>query len=92
MRRRDRLALREGDDAAVLRAVGAQQARQAARVDAGDADRVLAPQVVAERRAAAKVRRARRHVLDDQPGGEHLRRLDVFARWCRSCRCADTSA
>ena len=69
----------EGDDAAVLRAAGAQQPGQPARVDAGD--RRPCPRAAGSRRARRSLRKfdARaRHVLDDQPGGEDLRRLDVF--------------
>ncbi len=72
------LAARQGDDAAVLGAMGAKDARQPARVDAGDADRVLLAQVVAQGRRAAEVRGQRRHVLHDKAGGMDAGRFHVF--------------
>ena len=90
-RRSDLRAAREGDDAAVLRAAGAQQPGQATGVDAGDRHRVRAAGTRPAGRCA-EVGNPRRHVLDHQAGGEDLARLDVLRARRRSCRCADRSA
>ena len=75
---RDLLALGQADDAAVLRAVGAQQAREPARIDVGDGDGVLAAQVLRQRLRGAEVGREQRQVADDQSGGVDLAGFDVF--------------
>jgi hypothetical protein len=70
LRQRARLVDRAGHDAAGLRAFFAQQARQAARVDLGDADHVAALiEVIGQRLLAAEVAGRQRQVADDQPGG-----------------------
>ncbi len=71
-------AQRQRQDAAVLRAAAAQDAREAPRVEVGDGHRAFALQVVGERERAAEVGGADRQVLDDQAGGMDLLGLDVF--------------
>ena len=66
-----------GDDAAVLRAALAQDARQLARVDVGDADDVRLAQISRQILRAAPVRREARQIADDEPGGENAPRLRV---------------
>ncbi len=68
----------QGNDAAALRALGAQVARQPAGVDPGDGDRPVLAQIGVERLFAAIVRHLQRQILDDQPGGMHLGRFHVL--------------
>jgi hypothetical protein len=66
------------DDAAVLRALVAQQPREAARVDVGDADQAMALHEVGERLRRAEIARAKREVAHDQPFGVDSPRLHVL--------------
>jgi hypothetical protein len=65
-------------DRAGLRTPVAQDPRQAARVDVGDRDHLLPPQILGERLAGAEVRVHMRQVAHDQPGRVHAVRLDIL--------------
>ncbi len=60
-----------GNDAAGLRALLAQDAGELARVDVRDPDDAVRTQVRRQVALHAEVRRALRHVADDQPRGKH---------------------
>ena len=65
-----------GQDAAVLRALLAQHARQAARVDVGDADHAVLLQVDIQRICSLrKLLDQQRQVADHQAGGMDRRRI-----------------
>ena len=64
-----------GDEARVLRTLVAQDARETPRVDIGDADDVVAAQVVAERFLRAPVVVETRHVAHDQTGRVNADRI-----------------
>ena len=66
------------DDAAGLRTLLAQDARQLAGVDVGDADDAFVAQVRGEVALHPEVGRALRKVADDEAGRVHARRLDVL--------------
>src|SRR5690606_749892 len=66
-----------GENAAVLRALLAQQAGQATGVDAADADDIVLAKVFRQRLPGAPVRMQARHVTHDQPGDRHRGGLDV---------------
>jgi hypothetical protein len=68
---------RTGDDAAVLRTLLAQDARQAAGVDLGDADDAVLVQVVRQRHRGAPLVAVSGGAAHDQPGGMHGGRFDV---------------
>ena len=76
----DLAALFDRDDAAVLRALLAQQAREPAGVDAGDADHLLFAQEIRQRHSAAPVAHAPRQVADHESGGVDLAGFHVFGR------------
>jgi hypothetical protein len=78
LRFRRLVALGAGEDGAVLGALLAQDAGQLAGVDAGDGDDVFGLQVIGQRLGGAEVRRQQRQVADDQAGGMHFGRFDVF--------------
>ncbi|OPZ06765.1 MAG: hypothetical protein BWZ09_00132 [Alphaproteobacteria bacterium ADurb.BinA305] len=65
------------DDAAVLRTLLAQDARQAAGVDLGDADDAVLVQVVRQRHRGAPLVAVSGGAAHDQPGGMHGGRFDV---------------
>ncbi|MCY1292362.1 hypothetical protein D9M70_415830 [compost metagenome] len=67
-----------GEDAAVLRALLAQDAGQPAGIDAGDGDGAVFLQVVGQRLLVAPVAGDQRQVADDQAGGPHLLGFGVF--------------
>ena len=63
---------------AVLRALGAQQAGELARVKACNGNRALARQVLRQRFAAAEIAGQQRQVFDHQTGGLHAGAFHVF--------------
>src|SRR5690606_8647697 len=67
-----------GHDAAGLRALLAQDARQFAGVDVGDADYTAGTQIVGQRLLGTPVGDHERQVADDQTGGVDLRRFLVL--------------
>ena len=77
-RRPPRSALAGRDDAAVLRAVLAQDARELARVDVGDAEDVRLAQVFATGPGACASSTTPRQVADHEARGEHASRFGVL--------------
>ena len=75
--RRSRVHLRPGDDAACLRALLAQDPRQAARVDARDGDHALSGEERRQRLLHAPVAGTRRQVAHHQPCGLRTERFHV---------------
>ena len=69
---------RTGGDAPVLRAALAQDARELARVDVGNADDVAGAQVGREVLLRTPARRESRQIADDQPRDVDALRFDVF--------------
>ena len=69
-----------GHDAAGLRALLAQDARELARVDAGDRDDLAALAGTRQRLVARQLLVQRRQVADDQARGVDLRGLEVLGR------------
>ena len=67
-----------GEDAAVLRALVAQDARELARVDARDRDDALRLEVIRKRLLRAEVGSEHRQVTDDQAGGMDFGGFDVL--------------
>ncbi len=73
-----RLAHRGRDDGACLRTAIAQDAGEAARVDAGDRHHPFVAQSLGQSAAHAEVARQKRHVAHHQPGGHHPVGFEVF--------------
>ena len=73
-----RLVHRARHDAAALRTLLAQDARQAPGVDVGNRHDVLALEVIGQRLAGAEVGMQARHVAHHQAGGVDAVRLDVL--------------
>src|SRR5207302_1027294 len=75
---RSLIDLLAGHDAAGLRALLAQHARELARIDAGDGDDAAALEKLGERLVGAPVARQDRQVADDEARGIDLRGFEVF--------------
>jgi hypothetical protein len=70
--------VRAGGDATVLRALGAQDARQLACIDPGDRHHVVGFEIVRQRLRVAPVAHRQRQIADHQPAGEYPARLHIF--------------
>ena len=73
-----RRLIRAGRDAAVLRALLAQDARQLARIDPGDRHDIVGFQVIRQRLRAAEVAHRHRKIAYHQTAGKHLTRFHIL--------------
>ena len=76
--RRERLARREAQNAAILCTLAAELAGQLAGVYVGDGHGTLALQVIAQRHVLTEIGGQQRQVLDDQAGGINPRCLHIL--------------
>jgi len=67
-----------GEDAAVLRALVAQDAGELAGIDTRDRDDALRLQIVGERLLGAEIRGKYRQITDDQAGGMDFGGFDIL--------------
>ena len=74
----DHLAGRQPQDAAILRTMGAQLARQFARVQAGNGDCARAAQVVGQGAGATEIGGYQGQIADDESSRLHLVRLLIL--------------